>query len=392
MPGPARQPVVVDDDRLLDLACELIAIPSENPPGDEQCVADVLLRDLLAHGWDARRTEAAADRPNIVARLEGRQPGPHLLFDGHLDVVPAGNGWSQDPYTPTIRHGRLIGRGAADMKGGVAAMVAAAEAVRRAGVPLRGTLTLAMVADEEEGGCGTRALLDAGLRATWAIVPEPTELRPVVAHKGSANLHIRLRGMPAHASTPELGVNAIEHAMRVLAGLDALRRRTILHHELLGPPTLTVCTIAGGFNDYTVPDQCQLTLNRRLVPPERADDVLADVQAVLAECRSRDATFDASVELRACTPPLETPVDAQVARALRSATEAVTGADPGVYGWSATCDASLLSQAGAETVVFGPGSIGHDAHRPDESVAVDQLQQCARIFALTIAQLLGGSA
>src|SRR5262249_7591111 len=156
-------------------------------------------------------------RPNVVARLEGSPAGPHLLFDGHLDVVPAGNGWSQDPYTATVRDGRLIGRGAADMKGGIAAMVAAAEAVRQAGMPLRGTLTLAMVADEEEGGAGTRALLDDGLEATWAIVPEPTELRPVVAHKGSANLHIRLRGVPAHASTPEQGVNAIEQAMRVLA-------------------------------------------------------------------------------------------------------------------------------------------------------------------------------
>ncbi len=389
MPDPARQPVVVDDDRLLDLARGLIAIPSENPPGDERRVADFLLHDLRAHGWDAEDRQADG-RPNVVARLQGRQPGPHLLFDGHLDVVPAGNGWSQDAYTPTIRDGRLIGRGAADMKGGIAAMVAAAEAVRRAGVPLRGTLTLAMVADEEEGGRGTRALLDAGLRATWAIVPEPTELQPVVAHKGSANLHIRLRGVPAHASTPEQGVNAIDHAMRVLAGLDELRRRTVVHHELLGPPTLTVCTIAGGFNDYTVPDQCELTLNRRLVPPERAVDVLADVQAVLAECRSRDTSFNASVEMRACTPPLETPTDALVANALRSATAQVTGADSGVQGWSATCDASMLSQAGIETVVFGPGSISRDAHRPNESVGVDQLQQCASIFALTIAQLLGG--
>jgi acetylornithine deacetylase len=249
-----------------------------------------------------------------------------------------------------------------------------------------------MVADEEEGGCGTRALLDDGLDATWAILPEPTELRPVVAHKGSANLHIRLRGVPAHASTPEQGVNAIEHAMRALAGLEEFSRRTVTHHALLGAPTLTVCTIAGGFNDYTVPDQCQLSLNRRLVPPERGDDVLADVRAVLANCRSRDPTFDATVELRACTPPLETAEDAAIARALRSATAQVTGWDPGVHGWSATCDASVLSQAGIETVVFGPGSISHDAHRPDESVSIEQLRQCARIFARTIAQLLGGTA
>ena len=144
----------------------------------------------------------------MVVRIQGSEPGPHLIFDGHLDVVPAGDGWTTDPYTPLIRDGRLIGRGAADMKGGVAAMIAAAEAVQRAELPLRGTLTLAIVADEEEGGGGTRHLVDSGLRGTWAIVPEPTELYPVVAHKGSANLRVQCAAPPRtpvrpnRASTP----------------------------------------------------------------------------------------------------------------------------------------------------------------------------------------------
>jgi acetylornithine deacetylase len=290
-----------------------------------------------------------------------------------------------------IRDGRLIGRGAADMKGGLAAMIAAAEAVQRAEFPLRGSLTLAVVADEEEGGGGTWHLVRSGLRGTWAIVPEPTEMKPVVANKGCANLRVQVRGTAAHASAPEHGVNAIDQAGALIAGFGKLsaqlRQR---QHHLLGYPTLTVCTIQGGFNDYTVPDTCSLTLNRRVVPLETEHDVLAEVQAVLAERERIDPAFVADLQLSSFTPPMETDAQSPVVLALRSATRDVLGIDPGVAGWSATCDASILTHAAqVPTVVFGPGSISLDAHRPDESVALTDLKQCARIFARTIAHLLG---
>ena len=387
----AEAQLAVDDGRLLDLAQRLIAIPTENPPGNERLAAEYLADYFADRGWAVDRSEAAPGRPNVVARIDGHAPGPHLIFDGHLDVVPAGDGWTSDPFTPAITDGRLIGRGAADMKGGVAAMIAAAEAVQRADVRLCGGLTLAVVADEEEGGSGTQQLVRSGLRGTWAIVPEPTELRPVVAHKGSANIHVQLRGSAAHASTPERGINAIDHAGELIASLGELsaqlhRRR----HHLLGNPTLTVCTIKGGFNDYTVPDACTLTLNRRVVPPETEQDVLAEVQALLDRQARADPTFVGEVHVAAFTPPMETDVSSPVVLALRSAAAQVLGSDPGVSGWSATCDASILTHgARIPTVVFGPGSIAQDAHRPDESVAVSELAACARIFAVTIAQLLG---
>jgi acetylornithine deacetylase len=383
----------VDDDRLLDFAQRLIAIPTENPPGNERIAAEFLADYFAQTGWAVDLSDAAPGRPNVVVRIEGRAPGPHLIFDGHLDVVPAGEGWTNDPYTPAIKDGRLIGRGAADMKGGLAAMIAAAEAVQRAEIPLRGSLTLAVVADEEEGGAGTKHLVRSGLRGTWAIVPEPTELQPVIAHKGSANLRVQVRGTAAHASTPEQGVNAIDQASALIAGFGELSARLKQRqHHLLGYPTLTVCTIQGGFNDYIVPDRCTLTLNRRVVPLETERGVLAEVQAVLAERERIDPAFDADVQLCAFTPPMETNAQSPVVLALRSATRQVLGSDPGVVGWSATCDASILTHvAQVPTVVFGPGSIARDAHRPDESVAVTELAQCARIFASTIVQLLGAS-
>ena len=383
----------VDDERLLDLARRLIAIPTENPPGNERLAAEFLADYLADNGWAVDLSDTMPGRPNVVVRIHGSAPGPHLVFDGHLDVVPAGDGWSNDPFTPLVHNGRLIGRGAADMKGGVAAMIAAAEAVKRADVPLHGSLTLAVVADEEEGGSGTRHLVRSGLRGTWAIVPEPTELRPVVAHKGSASLRVHVRGVAAHASTPEQGVNAIDQAAQIIGRLgelsDRLKER---QHGLLGHPTLTVCGIRGGFNDYTVPAACSLTLNRRVLPSETKDMVLAEVQAVLAERARRVPSFEAVAELISFTPAMETDAQSPVVRALRSAVQQVLGSDPGVVGWSATSDGSILTHEGRmPTVIFGPGSIAADAHRPDESVAVADLAQCARIFASTIAQLLGGA-
>jgi acetylornithine deacetylase len=201
---------------------------------------------------------------------------------------------------------------------------------------------------------------------------------------------VQVHGRAAHASAPEHGVNAIDQAGGLIAGLGALSGRLRQQqHDLLGYPTLTVCTIQGGFNDYTVPDVCSLTLNRRVLPLETERDVLAEVRAVLAERERIDPAFAADVQLCKFTPPMETDAQSPVVLALRSATEDVLGADPGVAGWSATCDASILTHgAGVPTVVFGPGSIARDAHRPDESVAVAELAQCARIFASTIVQLL----
>jgi len=385
--------LAVDDGRLLDLAQRLIAIPTENPPGNERLAAEFLADYFADNGWAVELSEAAPGRPNVVARIEGRAGGPRVIFDGHLDVVPAGDGWATDPYIPVIKDGRLIGRGAADMKGGVAAMIAAVEAVQRADVPLHGEVVLAAVADEEEAGSGTRQLVRSGLRGTWAIVPEPTELQPVVAHKGNATIHVRIRGAAAHASTPEQGVNAIDQAGALLAELGELnaRLRNSRHHSLLGHPTLTVCTIAGGFNDYTVPDTCSLTLNRRLVPPETEQVVLAEVSALLDRRAAADPSFVGEAHMRSFTPPMETDGNTAVVLALRSAAKQISGVDPGVSGWSATCDASILTHdANIPTVVFGPGSIARSAHRPDESVAVSELAECARIFALTIALLLGG--
>jgi acetylornithine deacetylase len=383
----------IDCQRLLDLASAMIRIPSENPPGNEAAIADYLATYFRQLGIVPVVQEIAPGRPNILVRLEGQHPGPHLIFNGHTDVVPPGTGWTVEPYGAHVRDGRLYGRGSADMKGGIAAMVEAALTVHQT-TSFRGAITLAMVADEEEGGGGTRYAVEHGLRGDWAIIPEPTDLRPVIAHKGDFNFYITVHGEAAHGSVPERGVNAIYAAGRLLTAIQDLNQRlSVQSHPLVGHPTVSVGTIKGGEITCMVPAECQVAVDRRLIPGERPNAVIAEMEALLDDLSRDDSQFKAEMTVPIQVLPMEVTPDLPVVAALRNATRRVVGEDPGFSGWSATCDASILAQEGnTPTVIFGPGSIGHAAHRPDESVGITELVHCAEIYVLTILELLGHSA
>jgi acetylornithine deacetylase/succinyl-diaminopimelate desuccinylase family protein len=378
--------------RLLGLATDLIRIPSENPPGNEAAVGDYLASYFRSLGIEPVVQEMAPGRPNILVCLEGQHPGPHLIFNGHTDVVPPGIGWTLEPYGAEVRDDRLYGRGSADMKGGIAAMIEAALTVYQAN-SFRGTITLAMVADEEEGGGGTRHAVQHGLRGDWAIIPEPTDLRPVIAHKGDFNFYITVHGVAAHGSVPERGVNAIYGAGRLLTAIQDLNQRlSAQSHPLVGHPTATVGTIKGGEITCMVPAECQVAVDRRMIPGEQPNAVIAEMEALLDDLSRDDPQFRAEMTVPVQVLPMEVTPGLLVVSALRNATRHVLGQDPGVFGWSATCDASILVQeANTPTVIFGPGSIEHAAHRPNESVSITELVNCAEIYVLTILELLGHS-
>lgn len=376
--------------RLLDLARDLIRIPSENPPGDERAAAAYLGDWFRGLGLKPVIQDVVPGRPNVLVRLEGQAPGPHLIFNGHTDVVPPGSGWTVDPYGAEVRDGRLYGRGSADMKGGVAAMIEAALTVFEH-ARFAGAITLAMVADEEEGGGGTRTAVREGLRGDWAIVPEPTDLRPVIAHKGDFNLFVTVHGQAAHGSVPDRGINAIYGAGRLLTAIQELNQRLQAQsHPLVGSPTISVGTIHGGEITCMVPAECRVAIDRRLIPGEDGEAVIAEVQEILDGLSRQDPHFRAEMTVPIQVLPMEAAPDLPVVTALRDATREVIGADPGVHGWSATCDASILANDGATpTVIFGPGSIEQAAHRPDESVRIEELYDCAAIYVRTILDLMG---
>jgi succinyl-diaminopimelate desuccinylase len=244
------------------LTADLIQFPSVTPPGGEEPIAVFLAARFRSHGLAVALEEVVPGRCNALGHLSPVGGRPHLVHNGHVDVVPAGDGWSLPPFEPTIREGRVHGRGAADMKGGLAALIGAVEAVKAAEVPLAGTATLAAVADEEGYQSGTRQFVSGFGPADFGIVAEPTDLRPAIALLGDGYLEATTRGRAAHAGVPAAGHNAIADMAAIVAGLEelgaSLARR--VPHPLLGYPTLSVGTISGGTITPVVPDQCRITI------------------------------------------------------------------------------------------------------------------------------------
>jgi acetylornithine deacetylase/succinyl-diaminopimelate desuccinylase family protein len=380
----------IDEERLIQLARDLVRFDTDNPPGNETALAEFLGSYLGKLGLEIEYQEVKPGRSNVLARLGSADASPHLILNGHIDTVPSGAGWTKDPHGGEVIDGRMYGRGTSDMKAGVAAMMIAVEAIVRAGIPLRGRLTLAGVIDEEDTQDGTRYAVEQGLRGDFAIVGEPTEFLPVIAHKGDMYIEITTHGVEAHASTPHAGVNAIDQMADVIVELRALAADYAARpHPIVGPPTLTVGTIEGGVITCMVPGSCSITVDRRVLPGEDPEAIIGEVRDRIGRIKARRSDFQAEARIGLFGPPMETAADNPVVGAIREATAEVLGKDPGVHGWSATCDANILvDQGSTPSVVFGPGSIASQAHRPDESIGVDEIVAAAKIFTLAILKLL----
>ncbi len=373
----------VSPDEVLRFAQALIRTPSENPGGTEDEVAAVASSILEDLGADPRIVRGDAGRPSVVARIgDGRRP--RLAWNGHLDVVPAGDPatWRHPPFAAEIDQGQLVGRGAVDMKGAIASALGAVAAIRRSGTELAGTLDLHLVADEEMAGLhGTKVLLERGLLdQDAAIVGEPTELRLALAERGGAWIRATARGRAAHGSRPHLGVNAITSMSRFL-----LRIQEVLpdiEHALVGRPTVNAAIIEGGSAPNVVPDRCTVEIDRRIIPGETSPEaVLAPFERVADEIRSEHPEVDLSFEVHLWTDAAEADPRSPIAVACRAAIGAETGEEPPDEGMTGITDARFyLNDAGIPAVLLGPGSLGV-AHTANESVATRDLTAAARIYA-----------
>lgn len=364
----------------LALARALVATPSVNPvlaPGGagEGAVAELAAGWLRGWGFRTEVVEAAEGRPNVVARLEG--DGPVLLLNGHLDTVGV-EGMERPPFEAAVEDGRLYGRGACDMKGGVAALLAAARRLAADGP--RPGLVVALTADEEHASVGMEALVRGGVEADLAVVCEPTSLAVMPAHKGFVWVEAAFRGRAAHGSRPDQGVDAIRHAGLYLAALDGYeaRLRDGVRHSLLGPGSHHAGTIRGGTAESVYPDACTLVLERRTLPGEDADGILAELQEVLDEVRTDHPAVEAELRVTLARPGTEVPVEAPLVRGLLQALEA-GGLEPRVEGMSAWVDAAYLNEAGIPAVCFGPGDIAR-AHSAVEWCPVEEIRTCADVL------------
>lgn len=371
------------------LLSDLVAADSVNPslvPGaaGEAAAAGVAAEALRAAGLDVIVEPVAEGRPNVIGVLEGSEPGPSLMFCGHIDTV--GVAGMTDPFVPRIEEGRLYGRGAQDMKGGVAAMIAAAAALQPTW--RRGRLIVACVVDEEFESIGADALVRTW-RADAAIVTEPTDLRMAVAHKGFAWLDVVTEGRAAHGSRPAEGRDAILRMGRVLQALEALDRDLQARPPvpMQGTASLHASIIAGGRELSVYPDRCVLQYERRTVSGEDDAGVRAEVAAILTRLRAADASFAATSRLVTSRPPYRVPDDAPVVRAVASALEArgLPAAPTGMSFWT---DAAVLAGAGIPSVIFGPGGAG--LHSIEEYVHVADVETCRDVLA-DVAQRLSAT-
>jgi acetylornithine deacetylase/succinyl-diaminopimelate desuccinylase family protein len=367
---------------VLDTLADLIRINSINPAyasGHPEAGIVAYIRQFFRdRGIETWEQEVFPNRPNLIAKLPGRDPNKRVVFEAHTDTASV-IGMSIPPFEPTISGGRMHGRGSCDTKAGLAAMMHALASIKRDALVPPCEIWLAAAADEEHSFRGVVKLCE-GLAADAAVVSEPTEMRAVIASKGVLRWKIHTRGKSAHSSKPHLGVNAINHMARVILALeeDAERLRNS-NHPLVGHATCNVGVIAGGVQVNFVPDACAIEVDRRLLPGESVSKVLEYYAGLLANLQAMLPSFEAVMDPpMVVDEPLETSEHALPAR-LASAILKDLGLDPNLAGVPFGSDASKLSRQGIPSVLIGPGSIDQ-AHAAVEYVECDQVMKAFELY------------
>ena len=366
---------------IVELLQQLVAIDSINPdlvPGGagEENIARFIAGWFHQAGLEVVWDEAVPGRPNVIGIARGTGGGRSLLLNAHMDTV--GVVGMERPHDPFIQDNRLYGRGAYDMKAGLAAIMAAgADAKKRS---LRGDVIVTAVADEEYASIGTASIVKHW-HADAAIVTEPTELNICTAHKGFVWLDIETEGVAAHGSRPDLGVDAIVKMGKVLVGLDELDRslRSAPSHRLLGSGSVHASLIEGGQELSSYPRHCFLSVERRTVPGETLQKVEAELPEIFGRIAVSDSTFKATVKTGMVRNPFEVSLDEPIVQTvLRKATR-ILGQEPTEIGQTGWMDSALLSASGIPTVIFGPG--GEGAHAVIEWSNLEHVERCAEILA-----------
>ncbi len=365
---------------LTQLLADLVRIDSTNPDlvsngAGEGEIARYIAAWAEDHGLEAHLVEPVPNRPSVVVVARGTGGGKSLMLNGHVDTV--GVAGMADPLSAHIEGNQLYGRGAYDMKGAVAACLWAAAQAKGRG--LRGDVIVTCVADEEVASLGTQAVLDAW-HADAAIVTEPTALDVCVAHKGFVWLEVEMQGRAAHGSRPNLGVDAIAKAGRILSGVQDLDRRLRAEtgHPLLGTGSVHLSLIRGGQEMSSYPERCFIGIERRTVPSETVEQVEAEMQAILAAAGQDDPDFRAECRTTLVREPFEVAEDASIVTLVQQQAAQATGAERRVYGDTPWMDAALIAAKGIPTVVFGPGGAG--AHAVEEWADLESVQVCADIL------------
>jgi acetylornithine deacetylase len=381
--------VNIDHDYVRDTLVRLVRINSINPtlapgaPGEAE-IAAFIAGSLRSCGLETRIFEPVPGRASVLGRLAGTGGGRSLMLNAHSDTVDVPG--MAEPFSGAIRDGKVYGRGAYDMKGSLAACMAAAKALAGAdaGTRLRGDVLVAAVADEEYGSLGTSGLIaqmKVDGKVDGAIVTEPTALEICLAHKGYLWIEVQVTGRAAHGSKFELGIDANMKMGAFLSRLGALEcdLRARPPHPLVGPPSLHAAMLSGGTGLSTYASSCLVQIERRTVPGETQAQATAEIQAIVDSLAAADPDFHATVRPFFVRDPFEVAPDAAIVQAVHRAAAKVRGRAPAHIGDTPWMDAALLQAAGVETVVCGAAGAG--AHSDIEWVDLDSVVKLAEILA-----------
>jgi acetylornithine deacetylase len=394
----------VDPQALIDLASALIRIPSFKT--EETPVARFLDAFFRERGYDVNLQAIEPGRLQTIATLRGTGGGASLMLNGHTDINALTRRWTRDPWTPTLEGDRLYGHGVQNMKGGLASIIMAVEAIRRSGVRLAGDLVVACVAGETQGGEGTHYLMQSGLRTDAAVVAEPFGADNLVTvHSGIVHMAIHTYGVTGHIGRLEGTVNAVQKMLAVVGALGTVTFRHTPRPDLPAFPRLNVGGILGGRGrDYVlveppyVPDVCTIIVDVHFVPGMTVDGIVADIRGALERLSAADRELRYEIEIpppayfkgrrRLVMEPFDMPVDAPIVQAVARSYRAVTGAEPSAIGtvlphsYSAD-DTCHLWKAGIPCLLYGPGTIRGSANEDDACVLVSEMEKATRVLAVT---------
>jgi acetylornithine deacetylase len=394
----------IHQDEVIELAKDLVRIPSFTT--EETAVARFLARFLSEHGFETELHEVEDGRYQTIGRLRGSGGGPNLLYDGHLDIDPLPHGWKRNPFRPSVEDGHIYGGGIVNMKAGVTAMVMAAVALRRSGVPLSGDLIVAGVVGELQGGVGTVHLLEQGLQIDTAVIPEPHGVDNLMTtHAGVMQLAINTHGVSEHTTRKDEGVDALAAMVKAVRALETVSFTAERRADLPALPRMNIGSIIGGRGKnyelrgvYSLSDLCTVLADVRLLPSQSVESILDDLRRLLDGLAKADSKFRYSIDFPAprrfrlapfLMPPCDAPRDSSIVKTVAANHQRVTGRPPKVIGavlpksYSGN-DTGHLWQRGIPCVLYGPwGGWVPSPESVDACVPLDELMTCTRTLALT---------
>ncbi len=371
----------INSNELTKLRKDMVKIDSVNPslvPGaaGEAEIASYLKDWMESLGLETELVEVEPSRPNVVGTLRGSGGGKSLMLNGHTDTVGV-DYMTIDPFDPVIKDGKLYGRGSFDMKGSLAASMAAVKAIVDSGDQLKGDVIVAAVCDEEFASIGTEHLMEDTL-VDAAIIGEPTFFNVQIAHKGFAWIDITTHGIAAHGSMYQFGVDAIVKMGHFLMGIEAIQGMLEeTKHSLVGPGSIHASIISGGVELSTYPDRCKLEAERRLIPGETREDVEDEMKGLIQSLMEEDTKFKADYEITFFREPMEISPDEDICQVLKQGSLEVLGKEPQWVGGSGWMDTQIIHDKGIPAVAFGPSGFG--AHGAEEWIDLDSVFKAAEV-------------